>query len=209
MSQKLGFSRISRMEESSVLTEFVDRMIRITDELVDQIKTGQLDGEFHFHQDSVHASAAGEPVSLDLLCEMLYERPEIAGVELCDDEVYVTVAPDYAVYENNTNYHVLNQEQVDVICALHTLWLHGVGGEQADFSDCLAGAKLVDCLLYDSKLNTSIFDGAKIQNCQLINAQAEHCSFRNAFIVMTNMDATSTKAVHLAAKLSFRYFLIV
>lgn len=37
MSQKLGFSRISRMEESSVLTEFVDRMIRITDELVDQI----------------------------------------------------------------------------------------------------------------------------------------------------------------------------
>ena len=99
MSQKLGFSRISRMEESSVLTEFVDRMIRITDELVDQIKTGQLDGEFHFHQDSVHASAAGEPVSLDLLCEMLYERPEIAGVELCDDEVYVTVAPDYAVYE--------------------------------------------------------------------------------------------------------------
>lgn len=209
MSQKLGFSWISRMEESSVLTEFVDRMIRITDELVDQIKTGQLDGEFHFHQDSVHASAAGEPVSLDLLCEMLYERPEIAGVELCDDEVYVTIAPDYAVYENNTNYHVLNQEQVDVICALHTLWLHGVGGEQADFSDCLlkginlssrnlnravfAGAKLVDCLLYDAKLNTSIFDGAKIQNCQFINAQAEHCSFRNAFIVMTNMDATSTK----------------
>lgn len=46
---------------------------------------------------------------------------------------------------------------------------------------------------YDAKLNTSIFDGAKIQNCQLINAQAEHCSFRNAFIVMTNMDATSTK----------------
>ena len=97
---------------------------------------------------------------------------------------YVTVASDYAVYENNTNYHVLNQEQVNVICALHTLWLHGVGGEQADFSDCLlkginlssrnlnravfAGAKLVDCLMYDAKLNTSIFDGAKIQNCQLM-----------------------------------------
>ena len=197
------------MEESTVLTEFVDRMIRITDELVDQIKTGQLDGEFHFHQDSVQASVAGEPVSLDLLCEMLYERPEIAGVELCDDEVYVTVAPDYAVYENNTNYHVLNQEQVDVICALHTLWLNNVGGEQADFTDCLlkdinltsrnlnyavfTGAKLVDCMMYDAKLNTSIFDGAKIQNCQLINAQAEHCSFRNAFIVMTDMDAANTK----------------
>ena len=158
MSQKLGFSRISRMEESSVLTEFVDRMIRITDELVDQIKTGQLDGEFHFHQDSVHASAAGEPVSLDLLCEMLYERPEIAGVELCDDEVYVTVAPDYAVYENNTNYHVLNQEQVNVICALHTLWLHGVGGEQADFSDCL----LKGINLSSRNLNRAVFAGAKL-----------------------------------------------
>ena len=48
-------------------------------------------------------------------------------------------------------------------------------------------------MMYDAKLNTSIFDGAKIQNCQLINAQAAHCSFRNAFIVMTDMDATSTK----------------
>ena len=38
MSQKLGFSRISRMEESSVLTEFVDTMIRITDELVEGFK---------------------------------------------------------------------------------------------------------------------------------------------------------------------------
>ena len=206
MYQQLTFSRI---EDYSVLTEFVDRMIHITDELVDQIKTGQLDGEFRIHRDSVNSSAGGEPVSLTLLCEMLCERPEIDGVDLCNDEVYVTVAPDYAVYENNTGYHVLNQEQVDVICALHTLWLHGVGGEQADFSDCLlkginlssrnlnravfAGAKLVDCLMYDAKLNTSIFDGAKIQNCQIINAQAEHCSFRNAFIVMTDMNATSTK----------------
>ena len=209
MSQKLGFSRISRMEESSVLTEFVDRMIRITDELVDQIKTGQLDGEFHFHQDSVHASAAGEPVSLDLLCEMLYERPEISGVELCGDEVYVTVAPEYAVHEDDSKLRALTQTEVDIICALHTLWLNNAGGEQADFTDCLlkdinltsrnlnyavfTGAKLVNCMMYDAKLNTSIFDGAKLQNCQLINAQAEHCSFRNAFIVMTDIDAASTK----------------
>ena len=209
MSQKLGFSRISRMEESSVLTEFVDRMIRITDELVDQIKTCQLDGEFHFHQASVHASTAGEPVSLDLLCEMLYERPEISGVELCGDEVYVTVAPEYAVHEDDSKLRALTQTEVDIICALHTLWLNNAGGEQADFTDCLlkdinltsrnlnyavfTGAKLVNCMMYDAKLNTSTFDGAKLQSCQLINAQAEHCSFRNAFIVMTDMDAASTK----------------
>ena len=41
--------------------------------------------------------------------------------------------------------------------------------------------------------NTSTFDGAKLQSCQLINAQAEHCSFRNAFIVMTDIEAASTK----------------
>ena len=209
MSQKLGFSRISRMEESSVLTEFVDRMIRITDELVDQIKTGQLDGEFHFHQNSLQSAAAGETVSLELLCEMLYERPEISGVELCGDEVYVTVAPEYAVQEDDSKLRALTQTEVDIICAFHTLWLNNAGGEQADFTDCLlkdinltsrnlnyavfTGAKLVNCMMYDAKLNTSIFDGAKIQNCQLINAQAEHCSFRNAFIVMTDMDAANTK----------------
>lgn len=209
MSQKLGFSRISRMEESSVLTEFVDRMIRITDDLVDQIKIGQLDGEFHFHQNSLQSAAAGETVSLELLCEMLYERPEISGVELCGDEVYVTVAPEYAVHEDDSNLRALTQTEVDIICALHTLWLNNAGGEQADFTDCLlqdinltsrnlnyavfTGAKLVNCMMYDAKLNTSIFDGAKLQNCQLINAQAEHCSFRNAFIVMTDIEAASTK----------------
>lgn len=209
MSQKLGFSRISRMEESSVLTEFVDRMIRITDELVDQIKTGQLDGEFHFHQNSLQSAAAGETVSLELLCEMLYERPEISGVELCGDEVYVTVAPEYAVHEDDSKLRALTQTEVDIICALHTLWLNNAGGEQADFTDCLlkdinltsrnlnyavfTGAKLVNCMMYDAKLNTFTFDGAKLQSCQLINAQAEHCSFRNAFIVITDIEAASTK----------------
>ena len=218
MYQQLTFDRI---EDYSVLTEFVDRMIRITDELVDQIKTGQLDGEFRFHRDSVNSSAGEEPVSLTLLCEMLCERPEIAGVDLCDDEVYVTVAPDYAVYENNTGYHVLNQEQVDVICALHTLWLHGAGGEQADFSGCLlkginlssrslkravfADAKLVDCVMHDTKLDACSFDRARLQNCQLINAQAERCSFRDAFIVMTDLDTASTKHSNFAGATISKY----
>lgn len=209
MSHKLGFCRISRMEESTVLTEFVDRMIRITDDLIEQIKTGQLDGEFHFHQDSLKSAAAGEVVSLELLCEMLYERPEIAGVELCGEEVFVTVAPEYAVYEDDSNLHVLTQEQVDVICALHTLWLNNADGEQADFSDCLlkginlnsrnlnyavfTGAKLVDCMMYDTTVNTSNFEGAKLQNCQFTNAHAQHCNFRNAFIVMTNLDTVDTR----------------
>lgn len=157
MSQKLGFSRISRMEESSVLTEFVDRMIRITDELVDQIKTGQLDGEFHFHQNSLQSAAAGETVSLELLCEMLYERPEISGVELCGDEVYVTVAPEYAVHEDGSNLRALTQTEVDIICALHTLWLNNAGGEQADFTDCL----LQDINLTSRNLNYAVFTGGK------------------------------------------------
>ena len=209
MSHKLGFCRISRMEESTVLTEFVDRMIRITDDLVEQIKAGQLDGQFHFHRDSLKSAAAGETVSLELLCEMLYERQEISEVELCGDEVFVTVAPEYAVYEDDSNLHVLTQEQVDVICALHTLWLNNAGGEQADFSDCLlkginlnsrnlnysvfAGAKLVDCMMYDTAFNTSNFEGTKLQNCQFTNAHARHCNFQNAFIVMTNLDTVDTR----------------
>ena len=207
--QKLGFCRIIRMEESTVLTEFIERMIRITDDLVDQIKEGQLDGEFHFHQNSLQSAAAGETVSLELLCEMLYERPEIAGVELCGDEVYVTVSPEFAVHEDDSNLHALTQTEVDIICALHTLWLNHAGGEQADFTDCLlkginltsrnldravfTGAKLVDCIMYDTRVNTAIFDDAKLQNCQLMNAQAEHCSFRNAFIIMTDLDTANTR----------------
>ena len=46
---------------------------------------------------------------------------------------------------------------------------------------------------YDTNLNTSNFDCARLQNCQLINAQAECCSFRNTFIALTDMDTISTR----------------
>lgn len=204
MSQKLGFSRISRMEESSVLTEFVDRMIRITDEMVDQIKECQVDGEYRFYANSFDVAADDEPADFDLFMAMLAERPEIAEVDYAeDDQLYAILKPEFATYEDDSHRRKLTQQEVDVICAKHTLWLHDDSGEQADFTDCLlkgidfsnreldqaifTGAKMVDCNLHETRLNGANFSNVKMYYCCAVRMQAKNSNFKGAFIQMSDL----------------------
>lgn len=203
-TQKLGFCRISRMEESPTLTAFVERMIRITDEVVDQIKAQQLDGECYFPANSFDATAEDDPVDFDLFMAMLAERPEIATVDYADDdELYVVLKPKFATYEDDSHRRRLTQYEVDVICAKHTLWLHDNGGERADFTNCLlkdidfckreldqaifTGAKLVDCNLHRTRLNDADFRNAKIYHCCAVHIQAKNSTFKGAFIQMCDL----------------------
>ena len=63
----------------------------------------------------------------------------------------------------------LSQEDADVICAKHVLWLHDAGGEQADFS----GYDLSGLNLSHRNLNSAIFAGTRMYETNL--AQAELC----------------------------------
>lgn len=203
-TQKLGFCRTSRMEESSTLTAFVERMIRITDEMVDQIKECQIDGEYRFYANSFDVAADDEPADFDLFMAMLAERPEIAEVDYAeDDQLYAILKPEFATYEDDSHRRKLTQHEVDVICAKHTLWLHDGSGERADFTDCLltgidfsnrgldqaifAGAKMVDCNLHETRLNEADFRNAKMYYCCAVNMQAKNSNFKGAFIQMCDL----------------------
>lgn len=203
-TQKLGFCRTSRFEESPSLAAFVDRMIRITDEIVDQIKECQLDGEYYFPANSYDDTADEEPTNFSLFMAMLAERPEIAEVDYADDdELYVVLKPEFAIYEDDSHRRKLTQAEVDVMCAKHTLWMHNDGGERADFTDCLlkridlskreldqaifTGAKLVDCNLYETRLNGTDFSNAKMYHCRAVHIQAKNSNFKGAFIQMCDL----------------------
>ncbi len=207
-TQKLGFCRTSRMEEFPALTAFVERMIRITDEMVDQIKECQLDGEYRFYANCFDVAADGEPADFDLFMEMLAERPEISDVDFYDeDELYVILKPEFATYEDDSHRRKLTQSEVDVICAKHTLWLNGNDGERADFTDCLlkgidfskreldqaifAGAKLVDCNFHEAKLNGADFTKVKMYYCCAVHMQAKSSSFKSAFIQMCDLSVAN------------------
>ena len=185
----------------------MDRMIRITDEIVDQIKKCQHDGEYYFPANSYDDTTGEEPTSFSLFMAMLAERPEIAEVDYADDdELYVVLKPEFAVYEDDSHRRQLTQDQVDLMCAKHTLWLHNDGGEQADFTNCLLkkidiskreldqaifmGTKLVDCDLSETRLNGADFSNAKMYHCRAAHIQAKNATFRGAVIQMCDL-ATS------------------
>lgn len=208
--QKLGFCRISRMEESPALMAFADRMIRITDEMVGYAIEGQLDGEYRFFANSFDVAADEEPADFDLFMTMLSERPEIEEVDFEDEDVlYVILKPEFATYEDDSHRRKLAQTEVDVMCAKHTLWLHNNGGEQADFTDCLlkcidfskrdldqaifAGAKMVECNLHETRLNGADFSNAKMYYCCAVRMQAKDSNFKRAIIQMSDLSISNLR----------------
>ena len=90
----------------------------------------------------------------------------------------------------------LSKEEIEIMCAKHTLWLHEVdGGEQADFSNKIItdydfscaniinavfnGTKLNNCYFNEADISYSTFDGAVFDDCELIKVTANSTSFRN------------------------------
>lgn len=98
---------------------------------------------------------------------------------------------------------LLTQEEIDVICANHVLWLHDAGGQQADFSGCMlkgakllhrnlmnavfTGARLSACDLRDSEINFSNFSDAYIDACNMDGVMGDEANFSNAALIETSM----------------------
>ena len=108
-----------------------------------------------------------DKVEVQLLVGMLEDRPEIAYLDDLGDELCIKLNPEYAHEEKELPR--LSQEDADVICAKHVLWLHDAGGEQADFS----GYDLSGLNLSHRNLNSAIFAGTRMYETNL--AQAELC----------------------------------
>ena len=108
-----------------------------------------------------------DKVETQLLVGMLEDRPEIAYLDDLGDELCIKLNPEYAHEEKELPR--LSQEDADVICAKHVLWLHDAGGEQADFS----GYDLSGLNLSHRNLNSAIFAGTRMYETNL--AQTELC----------------------------------
>ena len=84
----------------------------------------------------------------------------------------------------------------DSLHAKHTLWVYGVGGEQADFSHCrIAGLSLGDMQFNGAIFRDAVledvdfsragicgtdFTGAQFVHCRMDGIAAEECNFRDA-----------------------------
>ena len=163
-----------KMEQSFHLTEFVDRMHSITNQFVADAIDRQVEGEYKISLAPIRNKVVNDSFSASLFMEMLSERPEIAEVDYDyeNDTVSVALADEHIRFTDESGMRYLTEQDIEVMCAKHILWLNDEGGEQADFSNCVIRG--MD--LSRRHLNQAIFDGAKISNTQLYSAELCYAS---------------------------------
>ena len=181
-----------RLMQYPELDDFNARMERIVERYVKQAVERNQDGIFRLLMGDLHSAVDYEPFDDAVFMEMVSTRPEIEYAELFDDELVLKMTPEYS-HSESTEYRQLTEEDVSVICALHTLWLHNSGGEQADFSGC----EIRDVDMRCKPLAQAILDGAKFVNCRFegngmkeISAEDtvfSDCSFYDAAIEDSNL----------------------
>lgn len=155
------------MDQYPSLAEFNRQMAELAEQYTQKAIAGQQDGMYRIQTDELSDQLAPETFESQLLIGMLRERPEFAYLDDLDDELCIKLNPEYVREEKELPR--LTQEDVDILCAKHVLWLHDAGGAQADFS----GYDLSGLDLSHRNLNNAIFTGARMYETNL--AQAELC----------------------------------
>ena len=186
-----------QMAYDPILTEFCEKMQSAADGIVKDALQHHQDGMYRVLTDNVNRTLGNLPGSMEFLYEMLRNRPELAATEDFHNEIVLQLKPEYLPAEEK-EYRRISQEQVDIMCAKHTLWLHDEGGVQADFSGCelsnldlshrdlnnalFNGAFLYGTSFQESYLCFADFSDAEIENCNAKNIAADEAVFKNAVI---------------------------
>lgn len=197
-----GARTLLQMDQHPSLKNFCDQMQKLVEAYAQMAVAHQRDGVFRLYSDDLDNDI--DFYNEDLFIEMLSGQPEIAYAERADDEILMTIAPEYVQHEDESVYRKLTPEEVEVMCANHVLWLHDAGGEQADFSNCLLkgvnlsckkllsagfdGAKIVDTDLRSAELCLATFNGATFVNCNGTDIVAEEAAFQGAEFTTCKLD---------------------
>ena len=169
------------------LEEMTADMERIVDYYTKQTLERQSDGKASLLLSDVSERYEGY-LDYDLFANMIVERPEFDDVEEYCGELSLRVNPMF----EDIHTRELSQQELDVICAKHVLWLNDSGGEQANLSNCvLKGLNLYGKDLSNSSCEHAVFDGCNLQSVDFSNAEMEsarfiNCKMQDIFANVTN-----------------------
>lgn len=158
------------------LARAVEELAQLTDSYVREAIDGQLDGQYRIAFDDVRESGNRDLFQEELFMDMLADRAEFQWIDTDGNEIIIGIAPEYIRMENDDTLRKLTQDDVDIMCAKHTLWLHEAGGEQADFSNCLLDG--ID--LSHREMVNAVFHGTKFANVNLNGTDISYCEFHSA-----------------------------
>ncbi len=168
------------------------RIAEATEQLTDRYAAYAVDcqqsGMYRIPDEDIERLVKPELYNESLFIAMLNDRPEISHAEKIGDEIFLTLAPEYVVQERDAPLAELSQDELEVMCARHVLWLNDAGGERADFS----GTLIKDMDLSHKKLNGAILDNVYFKNVRMRDAELCFASSENA--VFDNCDMTGMTA---------------
>ena len=138
-----------------VLNNFIERMSDVADDILAKATAGLSEDNDEYEVDIEKYNVPGEPIiDAALLDDMLTDSGMVEDSILHEDCIEITLNR----ISNEPVKRVLDQKDVDILLAKHTLWLNDAGGEQADFSNCrlehlhLSGKNMLNVILDDAEI---------------------------------------------------------
>ena len=193
-----------RLNQYPSLAEFNDRMNRMVDRFTTEAIQGHKKGFYELDLSDAESACNFEPFDRELFAEMIAERHEFIEVEENNGYLTLSINPEYMTAVP----HELTQNELDVICAKHILWINDAGGERANLSNCIlqnlkicgtdlsyavcCSAVFENCDMHSTSFINTDFEGARFMNCcmedtyfdrtNLVNAEFDHCDLSNSII---------------------------
>lgn len=159
---------LMQMDQYLVLQEINNQTMRNEDNHVKQAAESQEDG-------ACRLSLKDIQWDLQFLAAMLEKHSKVSDMNDSDKEFVSRMSSEYLPAEETQRTRI-SQEQADLMCARHTLWLHDEGGAQADFSGC----ELADLDLSHRCLDSALFTGAFICGTDFDQSQLNGADFTSA-----------------------------
>lgn len=191
-----------------------EEMARLAERYVQEAANGQENRQYRIWFDEARENCREDCFHKKLFSAMLSERPEFEWVQEEEDEITVCLLPEYARQENDDTLRRLTQDEVDILSAKHTLWLHEAGGGQADFSNCLLdgidlshrelinvvfnGTKFVDTDLSGVNVSCCELHGAVFRDCSCQEMTACSCEFQDAEFTAVDLSSSVFRESNLS-----------
>ena len=174
--------QLCRLGQYPSLDDYNRDMQSLVEHYVSEVLSEQKDGQAILSLSAVgdyYQSEYQGFLDHELFQNMMMERPEFETIEENCGDLFINVKAQYL----HNQMRELTQQEVDVICAKHVLWLNDAGGERANFQNCY----LNNLNLYGRDLSNSYCEGAQFENCDMhstdfSNAEMESVKFNNCYM---------------------------
>lgn len=189
------------LKKYPTLKNFTERMAEVAEDILSKAIASTTDENRTYEVDVEKYNVPGEPIiNPALLDDMLTDSGMIEDSILHEGCIEITLTQ----INNESVKKVLDQKDVDIMLAKHTLWLNDAGGEQADFSNCrlehlrlsgknmlnviLDDAEVIGCDLENAEMCFSVCNNTRFETCIMKKITAEECDFKNATFDNCNLE---------------------